>query len=157
MLVLGFSGIRHGAYYLEKYGLRFVGHDASVALVRDGEVLFAAEEERFSRHKHTSNFPVNAFHATLRDANMWRHIYRLLNARGSETLILSRDREGAFVKSYAEIRTSAYLFWESNTRKNLPSGSKNRSTTRSFSGMIALSVMVMFSGQTFVQHLVMLQ
>ena len=39
MLVLGFSGIRHGAYYREKYGRRFVGHDASVALVRDGEVL----------------------------------------------------------------------------------------------------------------------
>ena len=70
MLVLGFSGIRHGAYYREKYGLRFVGHDAAVALVRDGEVLFAAEEERFSRHKHTSNFPVNAFHAALRDAQV---------------------------------------------------------------------------------------
>jgi carbamoyltransferase len=56
MLVLGFSGIRRGAHYREKYGLRFVGHDASVALVRDGEVLFAAEEERFSGHKHTSAF-----------------------------------------------------------------------------------------------------
>ena len=33
----------------------------------------------------------------------------------------------------------------------------NRSTTRSFNGMIALSVIVMFSGQTFVQHFVMLQ
>ena len=32
-----------------------------------------------------------------------------------------------------------------------------RSTTRSLSGMIALSVIVMCSGQTFVQHLVMLQ
>jgi carbamoyltransferase len=70
MLVLGFSGIRRGAYYREKYGLRFVGHDASVALVRDGEVLFAAEEERFSRHKHTSDFPVNAFRAALRDARL---------------------------------------------------------------------------------------
>ena len=29
--------------------------------------------------------------------------------------------------------------------------------TRSFSGMIALSVIVMLSGQTFVQHFVMLQ
>ena len=41
-----------------------------MALVRDGEVLFAAEEERFSRHKHTSDFPVNAFHAALRDAQV---------------------------------------------------------------------------------------
>ena len=38
-----------------------------------------------------------------------------------------------------------------------PRGSKNSSTTRSFSGMMALSVMVIDSGQTFVQHLVMLQ
>jgi carbamoyltransferase len=65
VVVLGFSGIRHGAYYRANYGLRFVGHDASVALVRDGEVLFAAEEERFSRRKHTSEFPVGALRAAL--------------------------------------------------------------------------------------------
>src|SRR6185503_6580046 len=44
-----------------------------------------------------------------------------------------------------------------NTFISFPSGSKNSSTTRSLSGMIALSVMVMCSGQTVVQHLVMLQ
>ena len=37
-----------------------------------------------------------------------------------------------------------------------PSGSKNSSTTRSFSGIIALSVIVICSGHTFVQHFVML-
>ena len=42
-----------------------MGHDAAVALVRDGEVLFAAEEERFSRQKHTSKFPKGAFEAAL--------------------------------------------------------------------------------------------
>lgn len=65
MLVLGFSGIHNGEYYREHYGLRFVGHDAAVALVGDGEVLFAAEEERFSRQKHTSKFPTKAFEAAL--------------------------------------------------------------------------------------------
>src|SRR6185436_19463232 len=35
---------------------------------------------------------------------------------------------------------------------NFPNGSKNSSTTRSFSGMMALSVMVMCSGHTLVQH-----
>jgi carbamoyltransferase len=65
LLVLGFSGIHNGEYYREHYGLRFVGHDAAVALVRDGEVLFAAEEERFSRQKHTSKFPTGAFRAAL--------------------------------------------------------------------------------------------
>src|SRR5262249_11169304 len=44
-----------------------------------------------------------------------------------------------------------------SARSTRLSGSKNRSTTRSFNGMMALSVIVMCSGHTFVQHLVMLQ
>ena len=35
VLVLGFSGIHNGEYYLQHYGLRFVGHDAAVALERE--------------------------------------------------------------------------------------------------------------------------
>lgn len=65
MNVIGFSGIANGRYYHEKYGLRFVGHDASVAVVSDGKLIFAAEEERFSRRKHTSEFPIRAFRAAL--------------------------------------------------------------------------------------------
>ena len=57
MNVVGFSGIADGEFYRKKYGLRFVGHDASVAVIADGKVVFAAEEERFSREKHTSSFP----------------------------------------------------------------------------------------------------
>jgi hypothetical protein len=30
----GVSGIRAGAYYREKYGLRFVGHDASAVVTK---------------------------------------------------------------------------------------------------------------------------
>lgn len=70
MVVLGFSGIRNGEYYREHYGLRFVGHDAAVALVRDGEILFAAEEERFSRQKHTSSFPKGALNAALQHTGL---------------------------------------------------------------------------------------
>ncbi len=65
MNVLGFSGIANGDYYRERFGLRFVGHDSSVALVADGKVVFAAEEERLSREKHTSRFPVLALRAAL--------------------------------------------------------------------------------------------
>ena len=35
-------------------------HDASCALVIDGQIIAAAEEERFSRVKHTSGLPINA-------------------------------------------------------------------------------------------------
>jgi hypothetical protein len=42
-------------------------------------------------------------------------------------------------------------------RTSAASGSYTSSTTRSFNGMIALSVMAIDSGHTRVQHLVMLQ
>lgn len=45
MLVLGIS-----AFY----------HDSAAALVRDGEVVAAAQEERFTRKKHDPGFPANA-------------------------------------------------------------------------------------------------
>ncbi|MGC8696709.1 MAG: carbamoyltransferase N-terminal domain-containing protein, partial [Conexivisphaera sp.] len=42
------------------------GHDNSVAVIQDGELVFAAEEERFTRHKHSMhemvyNSLINAF------------------------------------------------------------------------------------------------
>jgi carbamoyltransferase len=40
-------------------GLTTLG-DASAALIKDGELIAAAEEERFSRRKHHSGFPYNA-------------------------------------------------------------------------------------------------
>jgi carbamoyltransferase len=38
-------------------GLSFYYHDSSAALVQDGRLVAAAEEERFSRRKHDSGFP----------------------------------------------------------------------------------------------------
>nr|WP_280633838.1 carbamoyltransferase C-terminal domain-containing protein [Stappia taiwanensis] len=38
-------------------------HDAAAALAIDGEVLFAVEQERLSRQKHTNAFPVEALRA----------------------------------------------------------------------------------------------
>src|ERR1700676_4865175 len=41
-------------------GLSAHYHDSAAALVADGEVVAAAEEERFSRIKHDSSFPIHA-------------------------------------------------------------------------------------------------
>ena len=41
-------------------------HDASAALVRDGEVVCAVEEERYSRKKHHYGLPVRAIEACLK-------------------------------------------------------------------------------------------
>ena len=45
MRILGIS-----AYY----------HDSAAAVVKDGEIAAAAQEERFSRKKHDARFPRNA-------------------------------------------------------------------------------------------------
>jgi carbamoyltransferase len=41
-------------------GISAFYHDAAAALLIDGEVVAAAQEERFTRKKHTPDFPVNA-------------------------------------------------------------------------------------------------
>jgi len=45
-------------------------HDAAAALLNDGEVVAAAEEERFTRRKHDYNFPEKAIDFCLRQANI---------------------------------------------------------------------------------------
>jgi carbamoyltransferase len=45
-------------------------HDSAACLLRDGEVLAAAQEERFSRVKHDSRFPARAVESVLRDAGL---------------------------------------------------------------------------------------
>ncbi len=51
-------------------GLSFYYHDSSAALVRDGVLVAAAEEERFSRVKHDSGFPQLAIEFVLETAGV---------------------------------------------------------------------------------------
>lgn len=55
MLILGIS-----AYY----------HDSAAALVRDGEIIAAAQEERFTRKKHDAGFPAGAVNYCLAEAGV---------------------------------------------------------------------------------------
>jgi carbamoyltransferase len=57
-----------GAYYhaaMHILGISAFYHDSAACLVRDGEVIAAAEEERFSRKKHDSRFPQAAVNFSL--------------------------------------------------------------------------------------------
>src|SRR5271154_4658260 len=45
-------------------------HDAAAALLEDGQLVAAAEEERFSRIKHDFRFPVNAIRFCLESAKI---------------------------------------------------------------------------------------
>lgn len=55
MRILGFS-----AYY----------HDAAACILVDGELVAAAQEERFTRKKHDAEFPLNAIRYCLKEANL---------------------------------------------------------------------------------------
>ena len=49
-------------------GISAFYHDSAACLVRDGEVIAAAQEERFTRKKHDSGFPHKAIEYCLREA-----------------------------------------------------------------------------------------
>src|SRR5260370_25303764 len=51
-------------------GISALYHDSAACLVRDGEIVAAAQEERFTRIKHDHNFPVNAARYCLQEAGI---------------------------------------------------------------------------------------
>jgi carbamoyltransferase len=51
-------------------GISCYYHDASAALIKDGVVVAAAEEERFTRKKHDTSFPINAIKWCLESQNI---------------------------------------------------------------------------------------
>lgn len=51
-------------------GISAFYHDAAAALVRDGVIVAAAQEERFSRKKHDPRFPANAINYCLEEAEI---------------------------------------------------------------------------------------
>ena len=55
MYILGIS-----AYY----------HDSAACILKDGEIIAAAQEERFTRKKHDHDFPIKAINFCLKEANI---------------------------------------------------------------------------------------
>ncbi len=54
-------------------GISAYYHDSAAALVRDGKIVAAAQEERFSRKKHDARFPVNAVRYCMAEAGIHGH------------------------------------------------------------------------------------
>lgn len=48
-------------------------HDSAAALIRDGVIVAAAHEERFTRKKHDAGFPLNAVRYVLEEAGLSLH------------------------------------------------------------------------------------
>lgn len=51
-------------------GISAYYHDSAAAILVDGEIIAAAQEERFSRKKHDSSFPTNAVNYVLSEAGI---------------------------------------------------------------------------------------
>ncbi len=51
-------------------GISAFFHDSAAALVIDGKVIAAAQEERFTRIKHDKNYPINAIKYVLKESNL---------------------------------------------------------------------------------------
>ena len=51
-------------------GISAFYHDSAAALIKDGEIIAAAQEERFSRKKHDQDFPKQAIECCLKRAGI---------------------------------------------------------------------------------------
>ena len=57
---------------MKKYilGISCFYHDSAVCLLKEGEIIKAVQEERFSRKKHDSSFPINSIYYCLDSENI---------------------------------------------------------------------------------------
>ncbi len=51
-------------------GISAFYHDSAATLIKDGKILAAAQEERFSRKKHDADYPLNAINYVLNEADV---------------------------------------------------------------------------------------
>lgn len=56
-----------GLYIL---GISGLYHDSAAAIIKDGEIIAAAQEERFTRKKHDKSLPVHAIDYCLKEAGI---------------------------------------------------------------------------------------
>ena len=51
-------------------GISAFYHDSAACLIKNGEIIAAAQEERFTRKKHDASFPHQAIKYCLKEANI---------------------------------------------------------------------------------------
>ena len=51
-------------------GISAFYHDSAAALIIDGDIIAAAQEERFSREKHDARYPFNAVNYVLKEGKI---------------------------------------------------------------------------------------
>src|SRR3990167_4206170 len=51
-------------------GISCYYHDSAACIIKDGKLIAAAEEERFTRKKHDNSFPINSIHYCIKEAGI---------------------------------------------------------------------------------------
>ena len=109
-------------------GLSCYYHDSAAALLKNGEIVAAAQEERFSRRKHDSRFPKNAVSYCLRSqdidlSDVKEVIYYekplLTFERLLETYLGSAPRGGRSFVAAMQVWLKEKLFLKNELKKNL--------------------------------------
>lgn len=72
-------------------GLNAFHGDSSAALLQDGELVFAVEEERFNRIKHWAGLPIEAAKACLDGSQAQPHSHFSRPARSPDGQTHARD------------------------------------------------------------------
>jgi len=90
-------------------GISAFYHDSAACLLRDGKVIAAAQEERFTRKKHDPGFPTNAVQYCLREAGIQAADLACVGFYDKPLLTFERLLETHLATAPKGIR----LFWKS--------------------------------------------
>src|SRR5256712_1512552 len=75
-------------------GISAFYHDSAACLLRDGEIIAAAQEERFTRKKHYAGFPSESIRYCLREGGIFsprRALHRVLRQATGEVRATAGD------------------------------------------------------------------
>ena len=109
-------------------GLSCYYHDSAAALIKNGEIIAAAQEERFSRKKHDSSFPKNAVSYCLKSqginlSEVKEVVYYekplLTFERLLETYLGTAPRGGRSFIAAMQVWLKEKLFLKTELKKNL--------------------------------------
>lgn len=80
----------------------YQGHSSSAALVKDGQVLFAISEERFTRIKHDDAFPINSIRYILSELN--------LSIEQIDEIIIAWSIKKTIIGQFKKLRFTSFRF-----------------------------------------------
>ncbi len=102
-------------------GLNAYHADSSAAIFKDGIMIAATEEERFTRVKHWAGFPVQAIKFCLREAGISLHEVAYIT--------IGRDPKAKFMNKMNYLRKNPSLVFGALKRYRNSTGSKQPGKT----------------------------